>query len=200
MTTTLRIRRPDDWHLHLRDGASLEAVLPATARAFQRAIVMPNLKPPVRTTQQAMHYRERILGALPEGSDFEPFCDLGIPYVFFWTPDDKCYHETCDVPDRIVTFSTNAPVRDEEVGAVLESVLEANSLVLVQKGPVAQVLKPSSATGAPATKVTRLAGRARPASKTNFGKNLTALLSSGQGVAMAVVLQEILGPPKSKRG
>jgi hypothetical protein len=48
--------------------------------------------------------------------------------------------------------------------------------------------------------VTRLTGRARPASKTNFGKNLTALLSSGQGVAMAVVLQEILGPPKSKRG
>ena len=82
----LTLIKPDDWHLHLRDGAALEAVLPATARAFQRAIVMPNLKPPVRTTQQAMHYRERILGALPEGSDFEPLMTL---YLTDDTPPEE---------------------------------------------------------------------------------------------------------------
>lgn len=69
----------------------------------------------------------------------------------------------------------------------------------IEELPVAQVLRPSSSTGAPATKVTKFFGRARPAAKTNFGKNLTALLGSGQGVAMAVVLQEILGPPKAKK-
>ena len=69
----------------------------------------------------------------------------------------------------------------------------------IEELPVAQVLRPSSSTGAPATKVTKFFNRPRPASKTNFGKNLTALLGSGQGVAMAVVLQEILGPPKAKK-
>lgn len=69
----------------------------------------------------------------------------------------------------------------------------------VEELPVAQVLKATSSTGAPATKVTRFTPRPRPTSKTNFGKNLTALLASNQGVAMAIVLQEILGPPKSKQ-
>ena len=68
----LTITRPDDWHLHLRDGPAMAAVLADTARCFGRAIVMPNLKPPVTTMQQALHYRERILGELPEGSSFEP--------------------------------------------------------------------------------------------------------------------------------
>lgn len=68
--------RPDDWHLHLRDGATLASVLPHTARQFGRAIVMPNLKPPVTTTEQAMAYRNRILAALPEGSQFEPLMIL----------------------------------------------------------------------------------------------------------------------------
>jgi len=72
----LSITRPDDWHLHLRDGAAMAAVLPDTARRFARAIVMPNLQPPVTTTQQALHYRERILGALPEGAAFEPLMTL----------------------------------------------------------------------------------------------------------------------------
>lgn len=69
----------------------------------------------------------------------------------------------------------------------------------IEELPVATVLRTTSSTGAPATKVTRIASRQRPAAKTNFGKNLTALLGSGQGVAMAVVLQEILGPPKAKK-
>jgi dihydroorotase len=73
---TLRITRPDDWHLHLRDGAALRAVLPDSARQFARAVVMPNLKPPVTTAAQALAYRERILAALPPGSDFEPLMTL----------------------------------------------------------------------------------------------------------------------------
>jgi dihydroorotase len=74
--TRITITRPDDWHLHLRDGAHLAAVLPATARRFARAIVMPNLRPPVTTTRMAMEYRRRILAALPAGAVFEPLMTL----------------------------------------------------------------------------------------------------------------------------
>jgi dihydroorotase len=73
---TLTIRRPDDWHLHLRDGAVLRAVLPETARHFARAIVMPNLVPPVVTAEDARAYQGRILAALPEGAAFEPLMTL----------------------------------------------------------------------------------------------------------------------------
>ncbi|WP_273524340.1 dihydroorotase [Rhodosalinus sediminis] len=76
MTTTLSIRRPDDWHLHLRDGATLAGVLPASAQAFARAIVMPNLVPPVVTGAQAAAYRDRIRAALPEGARFTPLMTL----------------------------------------------------------------------------------------------------------------------------
>jgi dihydroorotase len=69
---TITIRRPDDWHLHLRDGAMLQAVLPYTARAFGRAIVMPNLSPPVTTIAAAKAYRERIVAALPANAHFTP--------------------------------------------------------------------------------------------------------------------------------
>ena len=72
----ITITRPDDWHLHLRDGEALAAVLPHTARQFARAIVMPNLKPPVTTVADAAAYRERILAALPAGLDFEPLMTL----------------------------------------------------------------------------------------------------------------------------
>jgi len=72
MTETITIRRPDDWHVHLRDGAMLEAVAPFTARQFGRAIVMPNLSPPVTSAASAAAYRERIMAALPDGSDFTP--------------------------------------------------------------------------------------------------------------------------------
>jgi dihydroorotase len=73
---TLTLTRPDDWHLHLRDGVALKAVLPDTARRFGRAIVMPNLKPPVTTVAQAAEYRGRILAALPAGASFEPLMTL----------------------------------------------------------------------------------------------------------------------------
>ena len=74
--TTLTLIKPDDWHLHLRDGEALAAILPDTARRFGRAIVMPNLKPPVTTVAQAGAYRERILAALPAGLKFEPLMTL----------------------------------------------------------------------------------------------------------------------------
>ena len=72
----ITITRPDDWHLHLRDGEALSAVLAHTAAQFARAIVMPNLKPPVTTVAEAAAYRQRILAALPAGSRFEPLMTL----------------------------------------------------------------------------------------------------------------------------
>src|ERR1700675_2571014 len=69
---TITIRRPDDWHVHFRDGAMLRAVLPSTARQFARAIVMPNLVPPIIDVAAARAYRDRILAALPAGIDFTP--------------------------------------------------------------------------------------------------------------------------------
>jgi dihydroorotase len=83
---TLKITRPDDWHLHLRDGAALAAVLPDTARRFGRAIIMPNLKPPVTTVALAAAYRERIVAALPAGSTFEPLMTL---YLTDNTPPEE---------------------------------------------------------------------------------------------------------------
>jgi dihydroorotase len=76
MPDTLTLTRPDDWHAHLRDGAAMQAVVAATARQFARAIVMPNLKPPVVTVAQAEAYRARIVAALPQGASFEPLMTL----------------------------------------------------------------------------------------------------------------------------
>ena len=75
-TTTLTLTRPDDWHLHVRDGAAMHAVVPHTAAQFARAIIMPNLKPPVTTTAQALAYKARILAAVPAGVPFEPLMTL----------------------------------------------------------------------------------------------------------------------------
>jgi dihydroorotase len=76
MTQQLQITRPDDWHVHLRDGDALNTVVPHTAAQFARAIVMPNLKPPVTTAAQAVAYKERILAAVPAGVQFEPLMTL----------------------------------------------------------------------------------------------------------------------------
>ena len=73
---SITLIRPDDWHLHVRDGAALEAVVPHTAERFGRAVIMPNLRPPVTTTEQARAYRERILAAVPRGIRFEPLMTL----------------------------------------------------------------------------------------------------------------------------
>jgi len=82
----LTLTRPDDWHLHVRDGAVLASVLPHTARQFGRAIIMPNLQPPVTTTAQALAYRKRILAALPVDADFSPLMTLYL--TDNTTPDD----------------------------------------------------------------------------------------------------------------
>lgn len=84
--TTLTLTRPDDWHLHVRDGAALASVVPHTARQFGRAIIMPNLKPPVTTAAQALAYRERILAAVPAGVSFEPLMTLYLTDVL--PPDE----------------------------------------------------------------------------------------------------------------
>lgn len=76
MTATITLRRPDDWHLHLRDGAMLEGVIADTSRTFARAIIMPNLVPPVVTTADAQAYRSRIMAALPAGHRFQPLMTL----------------------------------------------------------------------------------------------------------------------------
>ncbi len=86
MLDSLTLTRPDDWHLHVRDGAHLASVVPFTARQFARAVIMPNLKPPVTTVEQARAYRERILEALPAGSRFEPLMTLYLTDAT--TPDE----------------------------------------------------------------------------------------------------------------
>ncbi len=86
MTQELTITRPDDWHLHVRDGVALAAVLPDTARQFARAIIMPNLRPPITTAAMAIEYRTRILAALPAGADFTPLMTL---YLTDLTPPEE---------------------------------------------------------------------------------------------------------------
>ncbi len=88
MTDSITIRRPDDWHVHLRDGAMMAAVLPYTARQFARAIVMPNLVPPVTTIADALAYRARIMAALPAGVDFTP---LMTAYLTDHSDPDEIY-------------------------------------------------------------------------------------------------------------
>src|SRR5690554_8143220 len=76
MIERLTITRPDDWHLHLRDGDALQYTVPATAKVMQRAIIMPNLQPPVMNAEQALAYRKRILAQAPAGSTFDPLMVL----------------------------------------------------------------------------------------------------------------------------
>ncbi len=123
---TLEIPRPDDWHLHLRDGAALRAVLPHTARRFGRAIVMPNLRPPVTTTAQALEYRERILAALPPGARFEPLMTL---YLTDQTaPEEVLRARACAVVHGVKLYPAGATTHsDAGVTALarVEPVLEA---------------------------------------------------------------------------
>jgi dihydroorotase len=127
--TTLRIRRPDDWHLHLRDGEALAAVLPHTARQFARAIVMPNLKPPVTTTEAARAYRERILAALPAGMSFEPLMTL---YLTDRTAADEILRakasgivQGCKLYPAGATTNSDSGVTDiRRIDAALEAMAE----------------------------------------------------------------------------
>ncbi|MEO9573851.1 MAG: dihydroorotase [Tateyamaria sp.] len=103
---SLTIARPDDWHLHLRDGAMMRAVLPHTAQHFARAIIMPNLVPPVVTGAQATAYRDRIMGALPEGMSFEPLMTL---YLTEDTdPDDVAAAHTSGLVKAVKLYPAGA--------------------------------------------------------------------------------------------
>ncbi|MEL7098990.1 MAG: dihydroorotase [Pseudomonadota bacterium] len=129
MTDTLTIRRPDDWHLHLRDGAMLEAVLPHTARHFARAIIMPNLVPPVVTGRDAAAYKARIMAALPEGMRFQPLMTL---YLTEDTdPDDVAAAHASGLINAVKLYPAGATtnsasgVRDfDKVRGVLEKMAE----------------------------------------------------------------------------
>ncbi|KNX42214.1 Dihydroorotase [Roseovarius tolerans] len=129
MTQTLTLRRPDDWHLHLRDGAMLRAVLPESARHFARAIIMPNLVPPVVTSHDAQAYRDRIMAARPEGVDFTPLMTL---YLTEQTdPDDVAAAHASGLISAVKLYPAGATtnsasgVRDfDKVRPVLEKMAE----------------------------------------------------------------------------
>ncbi len=129
MTQHLTIRRPDDFHLHLRDGAMLQGVLPETARHFARAIIMPNLVPPVVTSKDAAGYRDRILAALPDGARFEPLMTL---YLTEGTdPADVAAAHASGLVKAVklypagATTNSSSGVRDfSKVRAVLEKMAE----------------------------------------------------------------------------
>ena len=137
---TLTIIRPDDWHLHLRDGDALKAVLPDTARRFARAIVMPNLKPPATTTALAGEYRQRILAALPAGMTFEPLMTL---YLTDNLPADEidrardsgCVHAVKLYPAGATTNS-DAGVTDLKKCAATLARMEKLGLPLLVHGEV----------------------------------------------------------------
>lgn len=134
--TTLTIARPDDWHLHLRDGEQLEAVLPHTAAQFHRAIVMPNLRPPVTTTALAAAYRERILAARPAGSDFEPLMTL---YLTDNTPAEEIHrarasgfvHAVKLYPAGATTHSDSGVTDLTHASAALEAMQEAGMVLAI---------------------------------------------------------------------
>ena len=127
--TRITLHRPDDWHLHLRDGAMLSGVLPETTRHFARAIVMPNLVPPVVTGAEAAAYRDRILAALPEGATFEPLMTL---YLTETTdPADVAAAAASGLVKAVklypagATTNSHSGVRDfDKVRAVLEKMAE----------------------------------------------------------------------------
>jgi dihydroorotase len=129
MTDRLILRRPDDWHLHLRDGAMLAGVLPESARHFARALVMPNLDPPVVTAGEAAAYRARIRAALPRGSDFTPLMTLYLTEAT--DPDDVARAHAAGTAVAVklypagATTNSHAGVRDlDRVRPVLERMAE----------------------------------------------------------------------------
>ena len=107
MTQTLTLHRPDDWHLHVRDGAALASVLPFTAAQFARAVIMPNLRPPVTTVAAAASYRERILKAVPKHLKFEPLMTL---YLTDITPADEIRRAKDSILNSFI-FNFDSPVK-----------------------------------------------------------------------------------------
>ncbi len=135
-TTSVTIARPDDWHLHLRDGAAMRDVLPHTAARFGRAIVMPNLKPPVTTTALALTYRDRIRAALPAGSRFEPLMTLYLtdntqPDEIVRAKQSGAVHAVKYYPAGATTNSDSGVTAIEKCFPVLEAMAQAGMPLLV---------------------------------------------------------------------
>jgi len=132
----ITLRRPDDFHVHLRDGPAMASVLGDTARQFARAIVMPNLKPPVTTTAQALHYRDRILGELPDDVEFEPLMTL---YLTDDTPPEEisrarlsgCVHGVKLYPAGATTHSDAGVTRISRCFHTLEKMEQLGVPLLV---------------------------------------------------------------------
>ncbi|MFC3285464.1 dihydroorotase [Litchfieldella rifensis] len=132
----ITLTQPDDWHLHVRDGEPLRSVVPYSARQFGRAIIMPNLTPPVTTTDQAVAYRERILAAVPEGSDFEPLMTL---YLTDRTPaeeierarDSGIVHGVKLYPAGATTNSASGVTDIRHCHAAIETMAEVGMPLLV---------------------------------------------------------------------
>lgn len=136
MTMQLTMTRPDDWHVHLRDGDMLATVLPDTAHRFARAIVMPNLKPPVRTVAEAAAYRERILAALPAGMRFEPLMTLYLtdntsPEDIRQAKSSGFVHAVKYYPAGATTHSDSGVTDIRRVDAVLETMQEVGLPLLL---------------------------------------------------------------------
>jgi dihydroorotase len=136
----LTLTRPDDWHLHLRDGSALATTVPATARAFARAIVMPNLKPPVTTTAQALAYRDRIRAAVPQGMHFEPLMTLYLtdstqPAEIRRARESGAVHAVKYYPAGATTNSDSGVTNIEKVYGVLEE-MSAQDMPLLVHGEV----------------------------------------------------------------
>lgn len=132
----LEITRPDDWHLHVRDGDALAAVVPHSARIFGRAIAMPNLDPPVTTVAQARAYRDRILAAVPGGSGFEPLMTLYLtdrttPETVREAAADSAVHAVKLYPAGATTHSDAGVTAIENVHPALEAMAEADLPLLV---------------------------------------------------------------------
>ena len=135
MTSSLTIIRPDDWHLHVRDGAAMAAVVPHTARQFGRAIIMPNLRPPITSTAAALAYRDRIDAAVPEGLRFQPLMTL---YLTDLLPPDEIRRarEAGIVAAKLypagATTNSDAGVTDiRKIHPVLEAMQREGMLLLV---------------------------------------------------------------------
>ena len=140
---TLTLTQPDDWHVHLRDGAALQAVVAHTAAQFARALVMPNLKPPITSTELAMAYRQRIMAALPEGAAFDPLMSL---YLTDSLPADEIARAkdagvvACKLYPAGATTHSDAGVTDlRKISATLEA-MQRHGLLLLVHGEVTDPL------------------------------------------------------------
>ena len=135
LTSSLTLTRPDDWHLHVRDGAALKTVVPHTAAQFARAIIMPNLKPPVTTAELALAYKARIVAAVPKGVQFEPLMTL---YLTDNLPPEEIVKAkaagvvACKLYPAGATTNSDAGVTDlKKIYPTLEAMQKVGMLLLV---------------------------------------------------------------------